>query len=354
MPIESRRRKRTIGATGTKESHMKVLVTGHRGYLGSTLVRKLVRDGHDVVGLDRRADSSRCPLLRMDAVEAISRELGEFLASEESLETLSGFDAVIHLAAPEPDCGSAKMFERDLSDTLRLALRACQAAVPRFIFASWANYRWNTDDDFICENGEIYVGTDHYRSKVRAELAICGLASSTFSPTVMRLPDVYGFGQNMHFRGFMNRLAATAYSLGKIPINSDGSGRHAVLHVEDAARAFGALLTARRDLVHREIFNVGRVRESLSLLEIGMALKAVLPGARIDASRLPAMDQCRHDVDFGRLSRHVPDALPTRHLRVGLSQLVQNLDSMPIRRPPARSPRRRTVPQIGYAQNLAG
>lgn len=333
---------------------MKVLVTGHRGYLGSTLIAKLNRDGHEVIGLDQRTSMPGCPLLAPDAVETISRELGDFLASEESLELLSGFDAVIHLAAPEPDCGSVAAFDKDLSNTLRLALRACQAAVPRFVFASWANYQWATEDDCVCENGEIYAGTHHYRSKVRAELAICSLASSTFSPTIMRLPDVYGHGANMHFRGFMNRLAATAYSLGKIPLNSDGSGRHAVLHVEDAARAFAALLKARRDLVHREIFNVGRVRESLSLVEIGMALKAVLPGARIDAAHLPAMDHCRHDIDFGRLARHVPDALPTRHLRVGLSQLVQNLDSMPIRRPPPKSRDRNALPSLGYVPNMAG
>ncbi|WP_144098572.1 NAD-dependent epimerase/dehydratase family protein [Croceicoccus sediminis] len=333
---------------------MKVLVTGHRGYLGSTLSARLNRDGHETIGLDQRKPAAECALIAGEAVETIPGELGDFLASDVSLEMLSGFDAVIHLAAAEPDCSSSTMFDMDLSNTLKLALRACQAAVPRFIFASWANYRWSTEEELVCENSQIYAGTDHYRAKVRAELALCGLASSTFSPTIMRLPDVYGHNAGMHFRGFMNRLAATAYALGKIPINSDGSGRHALLHVDDAAKAFAAILTAPRDLIHREVFNIGRVRESLSLIEIGMALKAVLPGARIDASHLPKMDHCRHDIDFGRLSRHVPDALPTRHLRVGLGELIQNLDSMPIRRPRTQSRSYDRVPAIGPVPNMAG
>src|SRR5262249_47271778 len=79
---------------------MRVLVTGHLGYIGTVLTPMLVRAGHEVVGLDSDL-YSRCTYLaggEILEVPIIRKDTRNVEASD-----LIGFDAVLHLTALSND-----------------------------------------------------------------------------------------------------------------------------------------------------------------------------------------------------------------------------------------------------------
>ena len=77
---------------------MRVLVTGHQGYIGTVLVPLLVGDGHEVVGLDNGlfADVSLGP--SPTTIDEFKMDVRDVQSSD-----LDGFDAVIHLAGISND-----------------------------------------------------------------------------------------------------------------------------------------------------------------------------------------------------------------------------------------------------------
>src|SRR5690242_1146484 len=114
---------------------MKVLVTGHLGYIGVEMVPVLRAAGHEVTGLDvgyyNECDFRSAP----DTVPTLSVDLRDVTP-----EHLKGFDAVIHLAAlsndPLGDVNPSITYDINLHASLRLAEAAKAAKVSRFLFSS--------------------------------------------------------------------------------------------------------------------------------------------------------------------------------------------------------------------------
>ena len=115
---------------------MKILVTGHAGYIGSVLVPVLQQAGHEVTGLDTGyfADSPARPP-RPPPPPVLGGDVREVSASD-----LRGFDAVCHLAGLSNDAlgnlDPELTYEINLRASVRLALRARSPGVGRFVFAS--------------------------------------------------------------------------------------------------------------------------------------------------------------------------------------------------------------------------
>ena len=106
---------------------MKVLLTGHDGYIGSVMTPLLAAAGHDVVGLDTGLFRS-FTLGEMPDVPTLDQDLRDVTAAD-----LDGFDAVIHLAAisndPVGNLDPELTFEINHHASVRLAEAAKQAGV---------------------------------------------------------------------------------------------------------------------------------------------------------------------------------------------------------------------------------
>jgi nucleoside-diphosphate-sugar epimerase len=299
---------------------MKVLVTGHRGYIGAVLTPMLHERGHDVTGLDSdifRSCTFSGALAEMPTIEEDVRDV--------LVDDLAGFDAVIHLAGlsndPLGDYRPNLTQQINCEASVNLARLAKKAGVPRFLFASSCSNYGAAGSDFLTERATFNPVTPYGVSKVDVEHALAPMADESFSPTFLRASTAYGLSPRIRFDLVLNNLTAWAFTTGQIYLKSDGSPWRPIVHVEDIARAYVAALEADRELVHNEAFNVGLTTENYQVREIADIVQAIVPNSRIEFAPDAGPDTRCYRVDCGYIARRLHAFKPQWTARRGVEQL---------------------------------
>lgn len=299
---------------------MKVLVTGHNGYVGSVMVPLLQGAGHEIVGLDTYlyedclfgANVPDVPALRMDLRDVTPMDL-------------AGFDAVIHLAAlcndPLGNMNPSSTYEINHSASVRLAKAAKSAGVPRYLFASSCSLYGLAGDEMLTEEAAFNPITPYGESKIRSEQDIRPLADNYFSPVFLRNATAYGVSPRLRCDIVVNNLVGFALTQGDVLIQSDGTPWRPLVHVEDIARAFLAVLEAPRDAVHNQAFNVGRNDDNLRVREIADMVQEVVPGCSIRYAEGGGPDPRSYRVDCSKIAKALPAFRPQWTVAKGVQQL---------------------------------
>jgi nucleoside-diphosphate-sugar epimerase len=299
---------------------MRVLVTGHNGYIGTVLVPMLQDAGHDVVGLDNYLfeactfgdEAPDIPALRMDVRDVTAAQL-------------DGFDAVLHLAAisndPLGDLNPDTTYDINHRAASRIAVEAKRAGVSRFVFSSSCSLYGRAGDDFLDEEADFNPVTPYGHSKVLAEQDMRKLADDDFTPTYLRNATAYGFSSKLRGDLVVNNLVGYAVTTGDVLIKSDGTPWRPLVHIEDISRAFVAVLHAPREVVHDQAFNVGATAENYRISEVGAIVEQVVPGSRVRYAEGAGPDSRCYRVDCEKLPSLVPEFRPEWTVRRGAEEL---------------------------------
>ena len=301
---------------------MDVLVTGHRGYIGVQLVDVLQRAGHRVTGCDAGLFDG----CEWEPFARPERELRKDVRELE-LDDVRGHDCVMHLAAISND----PMGEVDIEVTLsvnrdasvRLAELAKEAGVPRWLFAGSCSVYGQATDRDVVETDPLNPLTAYARSKIETEEAVRRLADGTFTPVFLRNATAYGHSPMLRIDLVVNNLLACAHALGEIRIMSDGSPWRPLIHCRDIARAFLALSQA--DVPGGTAVNVGADDENYQVRDVAALVQELVPEAEIEFTGEAGNDPRSYRVDFGLLSRLVPDFRLQYSLRSGMEELHAKL-----------------------------
>ena len=301
---------------------MRVLVTGHKGYIGTILVPMLIEQGHDVAGLDsdlyEGSTYGEPPL----AIPETRKDVRDAEPAD-----LEGFDAVIHLAAlsndPLGDLNPDLTYEINYKATVRLAELAKAAGVSRFLFSSSCSTYGAAGEDFVTEEADFNPVTPYGESKVLAERDLARLADDDFSPTYLRNATAYGVSPRLRFDLVLNNLAAWAYATGLVYLKSDGTPWRPIVHIEDISRAFIAILEAPREKIHNMAFNVGRTEENYQIRELAEIVAEAVPEGRVEFADDAGPDKRTYRVDCGLIQRTLPSFQPKWDARLGARELYE-------------------------------
>jgi nucleoside-diphosphate-sugar epimerase len=302
---------------------MKVLVTGHNGYIGSVMVPMLRAAGHEVVGLDLFLFDSCTFGEDAPAVKALTKDLRDVEVSD-----LEGFDAVIHLAAlsndPLGNLNGDCTLQVNHMASVRLARMAKLAGVPRYLYASSCSlYGISHTDSVLKEDAPFNPITPYGVSKVRTEEDVAQLADTNFSPVFFRNATAYGLSPRLRLDVVVNNLVAVASATGEVLIQSDGTPWRPLVHIEDISRAFIAALHAPREATHNQAFNVGRTEENYRVSELADMVREIVPGSRIRYAEGGGPDPRSYRVDCGKIAGVLPEFQPQWTVRRGMEQLYQ-------------------------------
>lgn len=301
---------------------MRVLVTGHNGYIGTVLTPMLLKHGHEVMGFDTDL-YERCTFAgSVPDIERIRKDVRDV-----SREELEGFDAIIHLAGlsndPLGDYRPELTHEINERASIRLARFAKELGVKRFLFASSCSNYGAAGSDFLTEEAEFHPVTPYGLSKVRVEAALSQMADKDFSPTYLRASTAYGVSPRLRFDLVTNNLTAWAFTTGEVYLKSDGTPWRPIVHIEDISQAYIAALHAPREVVHNEAFNVGTTTENYQMREIAEIVKEVVPGCEIGFAPDAGPDKRCYRVDCNKIARVLHEFKPQWTARRGIEQLYQ-------------------------------
>jgi nucleoside-diphosphate-sugar epimerase len=325
--------------------NMRVLVTGHLGYIGTVMAPMLLAEGFDVVGLDSDLYRDCTFGDGLKGVPEIRKDIRDVEASD-----LEGFNAVIHLAGlsndPLGDLNPALTYEINHVASVRLAQLAKDAGVQRFIFSSSCSNYGAGGENLLNEESAFNPVTPYGISKVLVERDVAKLAGSEFSPTFLRNATAYGVSPRLRFDLVLNNLVAWAFTTGQVYVKSDGTPWRPIVHIEDISRAFIAVLRAPRELVHNQAFNVGRNEENYRIRELAEIVRETVPGCDVQYAKDAGPDKRCYRVDSRKLMRTLHDFKPRWDARRGAQQLYGTYKSIGLRLEDFEGPKYKRIDHI--------
>ena len=300
---------------------MRTLVTGTEGYIGCILAPELMRQGHEVLGVDTGFfrdgwlfhGTQLTPRTLVKDIRAISPE------------DLEGVEAVVHAAElsndPTGELAPHITYEINHKASVRLAQLAKAAGVRRFVYMSSCSvYGLGSGDDLVDEESPVNPQTTYAECKTLVERDLAPLADDAFTPSYMRNATAYGASPRMRFDCVVNNLAGLAWTTNEIVLTSDGTPWRPNVHLLDIVKAVIAVLEAPADTVRNQAFNVGSTEQNHRIREIAEIVAEAFPGCVIRFGE-PSPDNRSYRVSFDKIHRTLPDFSCDWDVRRGVRQL---------------------------------
>lgn len=281
-----------------------VLVTGGAGYVGASLVPKLLDSGYKVRVLDLYIygkDIFGPYHGHMNLKEIVGDIRDQALLKRE----FQGVDAIIHLACISndpsyelnPDLGKTINF-----DCFRPMLKiAKEAGVQRFVYASSSSVYGIKDDPQVTEELPLDPLTDYSKFKALCETVLLEEATDDFTSLILRPSTVCGYSRRLRLDLTVNILTNHAVNNGEILVFGGGQKRPNI-HIEDMTDLYVQTLHLPHAKIHKKIFNAGF--DNFTVSEIAEMVRAEI-GPQIQIKTTPSNDNRSYHVSSEKIAREL-------------------------------------------------
>jgi len=324
---------------------MRVLVTGHKGYIGTVMVPMLQKAGHEVLGLDS-------DLYRNSTYGEAPSRVPELLKDIRDVEKsdLWGVEAIVHLAGLSNDLlgdlDPELTYKINHEASVRLAAMAREMGISRFIFASSCSNYGAADDGLQDESAALHPVTAYATSKVLVERDVGQMANDHFSPVFMRNSTAYGVSPRMRFDLVLNNLVAWGFTTGQVLLKSDGTPWRPLVHIEDISRAVLAALAAPPEVIHNQAFNVGINTENFQMRQLAEIVRDTVPHCEIRFANGAEPDKRNYRVNFNKYARAFPNHQLRWDVRRGARQIYESYQKFGLQKDAYEGPKFKRIAQI--------
>jgi nucleoside-diphosphate-sugar epimerase len=296
---------------------MRVLVTGHCGYIGAVLVSVLRHARFEVVGLD-------CDFFRGCNFGRVRPSVPSYdmdLRDVEFTDLLS-FDAVVHLAMVPAESVEASAGPRINEEATTRLVECCHRAdVGRLVMASSCEVYGHSRTGVADETSRCSPITPGGCSSLACERAARAAAGDGKALVILRQAVVLGTSPRLRLDTPVNGMVASAVSEGAVSVAGDGGAYCPVVHVEDLARAYAAVLAAPDDGVAGETFNIVSPDGNVRTVDLADAIVECVPGSTRSLGRYRP-DEPRYLVNGNKFCSVFPQFSCRWTLHRGIRQLV--------------------------------
>ncbi|MGH7799583.1 MAG: NAD-dependent epimerase/dehydratase family protein [Thermodesulfobacteriota bacterium] len=304
----------------------KILVTGGAGYIGSVVVRELLKEGHKVRVIDNLIYGG-LSLLGFWNEKKFEFIFGDITNKNDCDRALEGVAIVIHLAAIVGD--KACFLNQDLAkkvnleSTCILADLAKKKSVRRFIFVSTcSNYGISDPSKYVTEEDLLKPVSLYAETKVQAERYILDQKDVIFCPTVLRLATVYGVSPRMRFDLLINEFVRDALKKHKLVVYGKQFWRP-YIHVKDVAGAIKEIIRSPESITKGEIYNVGDTSQNFQKKMIAEMIKNRLPRTNLEYIKKEE-DPRSYKVSFEKIKNGL-GFKTTKTVKDGINEIIQVL-----------------------------
>ncbi|MDP9288012.1 MAG: SDR family oxidoreductase [Thermoproteota archaeon] len=250
------------------DQKLQILVTGGAGYIGSVLVKELLKDNHKVRCLDRF-------FFGKESLEDVASNPDLELIKDDTRwfdpKILKNADVVMDLAAlsndPAGELDPSKTLDINYLGRIRVARLSKEYGVRRYILASSCSL-YGFQDGILAETSEIKPMTTYAKANSKAEQDVLPLADSKFTVTALRFATVYGYSGRMRFDLAINAMVLGLFKNPKIPVMREGTQWRPFIHVKDAAEAYKIVMMQPNEKVNGQVYNVGSDEQNFQILPL--------------------------------------------------------------------------------------
>jgi nucleoside-diphosphate-sugar epimerase len=236
----------------------KVLVTGAGGYIGTQLVKDLVKSGNDVTAVDRFffGQETLKDFFANPKVSIIQKDIRDLTEAD-----MVGHEVVCDLAClsndPAGEIDPALTYAINRDGRIHVASTAKRAGVNKYIISSSCSVYGQGQEPQLTEKSATNPISVYAKSTLEAEQQNLSIADKNFSVTSLRNATVFGLSNRMRFDLVVNLMTLTAFQKGRIIVMGGGKQWRPLVHLSDVSNAFQLIINSSIDNVNQEVFNIG-------------------------------------------------------------------------------------------------
>ena len=316
--------------------NQKILITGVAGYIGSVLLRLLLNEKIEVVGIDQLFfnDRSIKPELKNPLFKFYEADIRDSKKMQEIIEKEKP-NAIVHLAAIVGDAACLKEQEMakdiNLKASKQLVDLADDLEVPRFIFSSTcSNYGKIKYNEMVDENSQLVPLSLYAETKVAFENYLLSKEYHNTSPCILRFSSVFGKSPRMRFDLTVNEFTRELHFGNELEIYGPQFWRP-YCHVEDLATSVLFTLQASKSLISKKVYNVGNNDENFQKQDLVNKFQQVFPNSKI--SFIDKKEDTRsYRVNFDKINNAL-GFQTIKNVEYGIRELKEMLEAKEISNP---------------------